>query len=184
MMRGKFGGAAAALVIWGASAVAQAGDFTLSSPSLGDGQRLPDAQVMNGFGCHGGNQSPELIWSNPPPGTKSFALTVYDPDAPTGSGWWHWLVFNIPPKVSRLAAGAGSGNGLPEGVVQGRTDYGANGYGGACPPPGKPHRYQFTIHALKVEKLDLGPDAGGAMVGYMLQANSLGHAGFTALYGR
>lgn len=157
--------------------------FSLSSPGLADGGRLPFAQVMNGFGCQGGNQSPELVWSDPPAGAKSFAVTVYDPDAPTGSGWWHWLVFNIPATTDRLAAGAGGGE-LPAGTRQGRNDYGFAGYGGACPPPGKAHRYQFTVYALKLERLDLPADASGAMIGYMLRANSLGHAGFTVLYGR
>ena len=121
-----------------------------------------------------------------PAGTKGFALTVYDPDAPTGSGWWHWVVFNIPAAVNRLPEGAGSKGGhLPDGAVQSRTDFGAPGYGGACPPEGHGnHRYIFTVHALDVEKLDLPPESSAAMVGFMVNAHTLGKASFTAVYGR
>ncbi|MEQ6291197.1 YbhB/YbcL family Raf kinase inhibitor-like protein [Vogesella sp. GCM10023246] len=160
--------------------------FEVSSPQLQAGQRMAKAQEYNGFGCNGGNVSPALAWQHAPAGTKSFAVTVYDPDAPTGSGWWHWLLFNLPATAQGLAAGAGNpGGALPAGSVQSRTDYGAPGFGGACPPAGdKPHRYIFTVHALKVDKLELGADAMPALVGYMLNANSLGKASLTALYGR
>jgi Raf kinase inhibitor-like YbhB/YbcL family protein len=144
-------------------------------------------QVFNGFGCTGKNISPELKWAGEPEGTKSFAVTVYDPDAPTGSGWWHWVVYNIPAGVHELAAGVGDTNGklLPIGAVQGRTDFGTAGFGGACPPPGdKPHRYIFRVFALKVEKLELPADATAALVGYMLNMNKLAVAEFQALYGR
>jgi Raf kinase inhibitor-like YbhB/YbcL family protein len=164
---------------------ASAADFTLTSPSIADGQVLPPQHVFNSFGCTGGNQSPELSWTNPPEGTKSFAVTVYDPDAPTGSGWWHWVVFDLPASVSKLPADAGSGTGLPEKAIQSRTDFGKPGFGGACPPPGHPaHRYIFTVHALKVDTLGAGADASGAMAGYFINMNSLGKASFTATYGR
>ncbi|MDE2622589.1 MAG: YbhB/YbcL family Raf kinase inhibitor-like protein [Betaproteobacteria bacterium] len=166
---------------------AVAGDFTLSSPDIKAGGRLTSAQVFDGFGCTGKNISPALKWQGAPAGTRSYALTVYDPDAPTGSGWWHWVALNIPASVQSLAEGAGtvSGTGLPEGVVQVRTDFGQPGFGGACPPVGdKPHRYIFTIHALKVPKIDLPPNATAALAGYMIHANELGQAGFTAYYGR
>ncbi|MDE2344248.1 MAG: YbhB/YbcL family Raf kinase inhibitor-like protein [Betaproteobacteria bacterium] len=166
---------------------AAAGDFTLSSPDIKAGGHLTSAQVFDGFGCTGKNISPALKWQGAPAGTRSYALTVYDPDAPTGSGWWHWVALNIPASVQGLAEGAGtaSGAGLPEGVVQVRTDFGQPGFGGACPPVGdKPHRYIFTIHALKVPKLDLPPNATAALAGYMIHANELGQAGFTAYYGR
>jgi Raf kinase inhibitor-like YbhB/YbcL family protein len=161
--------------------------FTLTSPSIKEGQTLSLDQVFNNFGCTGKNISPALAWSNPPAGTKSFALTVYDPDAPTGSGWWHWVVYNLPAKTAALAANAGdaSGKNLPAGAAQGRTDYGSVGFGGACPPVGdKPHRYQFTLYALKVEKLELPADATAAFVGYNILGNSLGKVQLTAQYGR
>lgn len=160
--------------------------FTLVSADVKPGKTLTEQQVFNAFGCSGANVSPELSWADAPKDTKSFVVTVYDPDAPTGSGWWHWVVFNIPATATGLAQGAGSGLApLPEGAVQSRTDFGSPGYGGACPPPGdKPHRYIFTVLALKVEKLDLLPDASPAMVGFMAKANALGSATFTALYGR
>ena len=167
------------------SAVA-AGKFTLKSTDVKPGGTLTEQQVFNGFGCSGANLSPELSWANAPTGTKSFAVMLYDPDAPTGSGWWHWVVYNIPATAMELARGAGSGKApLPEGAVQGRTDFGTPGFGGACPPPGhKPHRYIFTVYALKTDKLDVPPDASPAMIGYMSNANSLGKASFTAMYGR
>lgn len=161
--------------------------FELSSPDIQDGQPLSKAQEFSGFGCDGENRAPALNWRDAPAGTKSFAITAYDPDAPTGSGWWHWLVFNLPATTTGLAAAAGQANGaeLPAGSVQSLTDYGAPGFGGACPPPGdKPHRYIFTVHALSVEKLDLAASAMPALVGYMLNANSLGTASLTAAYAR
>ncbi|MDR3640576.1 MAG: kinase inhibitor [Humidesulfovibrio sp.] len=164
---------------------ALAAEFTLSSPDLREGGGIAAAQVYGGFGCSGGNVSPALSWSNPPAGTKSFALTVYDPDAPTGSGWWHWVVFNIPASARALAAGAGSGKAaLPAGSVQSRTDFGAPGYGGPCPPPGKPHRYVFTLRALDVDRLDLAENSSGALVGFNLNAHTLAKASLTAHYGR
>ena len=166
---------------------AQAAGFTLSSATIKPGSMLGDAQVFNGFGCSGKNVSPALAWSGAPAGTKSFALTVYDPDAPTGSGWWHWVVYNIPANATELPEGAGTadGKGLPAGSAQGKTDFGAPGFGGACPPKGdKPHRYIFTVYALKTDKLDIPPDGTAALVGFMIHANQLGKATFSAKYGR
>jgi Raf kinase inhibitor-like YbhB/YbcL family protein len=166
---------------------AQATGFTLRSATIKPGSMLSDAQVFNGFGCSGKNISPALSWSGAPAGTKSFAVTVYDPDAPTGSGWWHWVVFNIPASATQLPEGAGSadGKGLPAGSQQGRTDFGAPGFGGACPPPGdKPHRYVFTVFALKTDKLEVPADGTAALVGFMINANKLGEAKFMARYGR
>jgi Raf kinase inhibitor-like YbhB/YbcL family protein len=176
-----------AVLLSGACAASQAAGFALSSPSIRPGSTLTEAQVFNGFGCTGKNISPALKWSGAPKGTKSFAITVYDPDAPTGSGWWHWVVFNLPADSSELPEGAGGadGKGLPAGAVQGRTDFGAPGFGGACPPKGdKPHRYVFTVHALKTEKIEVPADASAALVGFMLNANRLGKASFEARYGR
>ena len=164
-----------------------AGNFALESAEVKPGAKIAEAQVFKGFGCEGGNVSPSLKWSNAPAGTKSFAITVYDPDAPTGSGWWHWVMFNIAADVTSLPAGAGdpASGKAPPGAVQSRTDFGKPGYGGPCPPKGdKPHRYIFTVYALKVDKIDAGTDASGALVGFMLNANKLGKASFTAKYGR
>ena len=163
------------------------GKFTLTSPTLKDGGTVGMDHVFNGFGCTGKNVSPALGWSGAPAGTKSFAVTVYDPDAPTGSGWWHWTVVNIPSSVKALPAGAGSTApaGMPAGAVQGRTDFGKPGWGGPCPPAGDtPHHYIFTVWALKSERLDLNGEASGAMVGFNLGGNSLGKATLTAMFGR
>jgi Raf kinase inhibitor-like YbhB/YbcL family protein len=169
-----------------ASPTLAADGFHLESSLVAPNSTLGNEQVFNGFGCSGQNVSPPLKWSGAPSGTKSFALTVYDPDAPTGSGWWHWVVYDIPASVTELAAGAGSSGGkLPAGAAQGRTDFGSTGYGGPCPPQGdKPHHYVFTVYALKVDKLDLPSSASAAMVGFSINANKLGSAKLTALYGR
>lgn len=164
-----------------------AGPFQLESPDLQRGGRIPETHVLNTFGCTGQNVSPALQWSNAPEGTKSFAVTVYDPDAPTGSGWWHWVVFNLPASATSLPQGAGipKGEQLPAGAIQGRTDFGQPGYGGPCPPEGdKPHRYQFTVHALSTEKLPLDENASAAMVGFYIHNHSLGKAVLTAQFGR
>ncbi|MFM2112871.1 MAG: hypothetical protein RLZZ271_1531 [Pseudomonadota bacterium] len=166
---------------------AHAADFSLSSPSIVPGSTLGNQHVFKGFGCTGDNVSPALNWVNAPAGTKSFAVTVYDPDAPTGSGWWHWVIYNIPASANGIAVGAGNaeGKGLPAGSVQGRTDFGTYGFGGACPPVGdKPHRYIFTVHALKTDKLELPKDTTAALVGYMLNANLIAKTSFEAKYGR
>lgn len=162
-----------------------AANFTLKSSSLDPKRPLPMKHVFNGFGCTGENVSPALEWSGAPKDTKSFAITVYDPDAPTGSGWWHWTVVNIPATVTKLEEGASGMKKLPEGAVEGRTDFGKPGWGGACPPTGdKPHRYIFTVHALKTDKLQVDNEASGAMVGFNVNANSIGKASFTVKFGR
>ena len=165
--------------------ITRAENFTLSSKDLGG--QLSDLQVFSGFGCTGKNISPHLLWKNAPPETKSFAVTVYDPDAPTGSGWWHWVIFNIPAAVRQLATDAGNpAKGLaPKGSIESITDYGKPGFGGACPPVGdKPHRYIFTVYALKVEKLELNSESPPAMVGYYLNNNALAKASLISYYGR
>ena len=164
-----------------------AGQFTLTSPQLQEGGRLSDAQVFFGFGCEGKNISPALQWKDAPQGTKSFAVTVYDPDAPTGSGWWHWVIFNIPATENALAENAGKpDSGLaPKPSTQSMTDFGKPGFGGACPPKGdKPHRYIFTVHALSVDKLPLEASSPAAMVGFFLNRNSLGKATLTVYFSR
>ena len=151
--------------------------FSLLSNDFTDGGTLPDAQVQAK-----GNSSPHLRWSGAPAGTRSFAVTCYDPDAPTGSGFWHWTVANIPADVTELLEDASSG-GLPRGAVEGRTDFGAPGYGGAAPPPGHgPHRYIFTVFAVDVPQLDVTPDNSGAVFGFNLHFHTLATASLTATY--
>ena len=137
----------------------------LTSTDVTDGSTLPDAQVYAK-----GNTSPQLSWSGAPDGTKSFAVTMYDPDAPTGSGFWHWTVANIPASVTSLPSGAGSGKGgLPQGAVQGRTDFGKAGFGGAAPPPGPAHRYIITVFAVDIDRLEVTDQDSGAVYGFQLQ---------------
>ncbi len=187
-MSGKTFARLCAVTFAACAATANAGGFTLSSPTIKPNSTLGLDQVFNGFGCTGKNISPALKWTGAPRDTKSFAVTIYDPDAPTGSGWWHWVVYNIPANVSELPQGAGdaSGTQMPTGAVQGRTDYpGSKGFGGACPPPGdKPHHYIFTVYALKTDKIEVPAEATAALVGYNLNANKLAKASFTAKYGR
>jgi len=158
--------------------------FTLASPDLKDGGKISETQAFNRSGCSGRNVSPALSWSHAPEGTESFALLVYDPDAP--GGWWHWLAYNIPGQTTSLPAGAGDPhkNLAPAGTVQGRNDFGTPGYGGPCPPPGKPHRYYFRLYALKVAKLDVPTNATAAVIGSNVSANSLAKAELLGLYAR
>jgi hypothetical protein len=177
----------ASLILMMLPASSFAADFRLTSSTLKDQGTISSEHVYNGFGCSGGNVSPELRWEQAPKEVKSFAVTVYDPDAPTGSGWWHWVIFNIPPSVTSLPAGAGKpdGSNAPQGSMQSMTDFGQPGYGGPCPPQGdKPHRYIFMVYALKVDQFPLKKEASGAMVGFYLNQNALGKASFTATYGR
>lgn len=155
----------------------------LVSQDILDGEKLPARHVFNGMGYEGDNISPQLAWDDVPAGTKSFVVTCYDPDAPTGSGWWHWLVVNLPADTRELPQGAGSGLApLPETAIQTRTDFGTGGYGGAAPPKGRTHRYIFTVHAIDVEKLDVDENASGAMVGFNINFHSLGSASITAMF--
>ena len=166
---------------------ATASPLTLTSRSLAPGTGFEQAQVLNGFGCSGGNRSPALSWSGAPAGTKSYAVTLYDPDAPTGSGWWHWVVYDLPTTVTHLASGAGDPkkNLLPAGTVQGTTDFGQPGYGGPCPPEGdRAHHYIFTLYALDVSRLDLPQNASAAFVGFNLHGHTLAKATLTMKYGR
>ena len=161
------------------------GHFKVTAPDLVSKGRITLAHVFNGMGCSGQNISPALEWANAPVGTKSFAVTIYDPDAPTGSGWWHWVMYNIPADATGLAAGAGNGRNAPRGSAQGATDFGTKGYGGPCPPVGnKPHHYHITVFALKTDKLDVPGNATAAYVGFNLNANKLATARVTGLYGR
>lgn len=169
------------------SASVFAGSLTLSSQDIAEGEPMKKNQEFASFGCTGKDLSPQLAWNNAPKNTKSFAITAYDPDAPTGSGWWHWQVINIPLNVTTLASNAGSTKDdlLPKGSVQINNDYGNRGFGGACPPAGHGvHRYRFTIHALSVKNIDLPNDASGALTGYMIKANSIESSTIEALYKR
>jgi Raf kinase inhibitor-like YbhB/YbcL family protein len=161
---------------------AAAADFSLSIPGLKDGGTAPETMVLNGMDCKGGNISPELAWKGTPTGTKSFALTFYDPDAPTGSGFWHWAVLDIPATASGLPAGAGdpSKNQLPKGARLGNSDFGDPSYAGPCPPVGSgAHRLQFVLHALKTEKLPDLAGKTGALTGFLVNANEIARASFT-----
>ena len=163
-----------------------ADSFVLKSTDIAEGKLMNKAQEFQGFGCQGGNLSPQLSWSGAPKGTEAFAVMLYDPDAPTGSGWWHWQIVNIPKDVTTLSTGAGTPNKdlHPKGSIQIRNDYGINGFGGACPPKGHGvHRYQFTVYALS-KKLNLPNNPSGALTGYMVKSHSLASSTIEALYKR
>ncbi|MEN2978093.1 YbhB/YbcL family Raf kinase inhibitor-like protein [Tistrella sp. BH-R2-4] len=179
---------AAALAVALAAGPATAGGFRLTSTDLADG-RIGRDHVLSadyGFGCDGGNLSPQLSWQGAPAGTRSFVLTMHDPDAPTGIGWMHWVVANIPADAEGLPRGAaGDPAALPAGALQTRTDFGAPGYGGPCPPEGQSHRYVFTLTALAVDHLPpVTADAMPALVGFLAGANALAAARLEARYGR
>lgn len=157
--------------------------FEVTSEDITEGAALKTRHVHGSAG--GEDLSPQLSWSGFPAETRSFAVTCFDPDAPTHSGWWHWIAVNIPADVTSLPRGAGAadGSGMPQGVVQLCTDYGSCGYGGAAPPPGDhPHRYFFAVHALDVEKLDLSPDTSAAIAGFNLTAHTIARGVLVATY--
>jgi len=160
--------------------------FTLTSPDVRPDRPMANRQVYDAMGCTGDNLSPALAWHGAPAATRSFAITLYDPDAPTGSGWWHWVVYDLPASVTRLPAGAGdpAKATMPAGAKQGNTDFGKPGYGGPCPPPGKPHRYIFTVYALDTDHLDVPPGVSAANIGFAIHAHTLGKATLTSHYGR
>ena len=180
-----------AMILLGASALSPAAEhpsFELSSPDFAAGGEIPEQFVLNGYGCTGGNISPSLKWRGAPAGTKSFAITLFDPDEhSTPSGWWHWVVYDIPATRTELSrdAGAEHGTALPAGALQGRSDLGNQAYHGPCPDKGDPpHRYTFTIYALSVDKLQVAPGASGAMVTYTLQQHVLAKATLVARHVR
>lgn len=143
---------------------------------------LDDRHVFNGFGCTGQNHSPAITWSGAPAGARSFVLEVHDPDAPTGVGFFHWIVADLPAGTTTLPFDAAAA-GLPEGAVQTRTDYGANTFGGPCPPPGAPHRYVFTVYAVDAEQLGVDANASPAVVRFMLRAHTLAVGRTVATFG-
>ncbi len=161
--------------------------LVVTSPDVKPGAKIPDEHAYNAMGCKGQNISPAIEWKGAPAKTKSYALTMYDPDAPTGSGFWHWIVYNIPANVTKLDAGAGDPgkNLLPQGAVQGNTDVGKPGYVGPCPPQGdKPHHYQITVIALDVDTLGVPSGATAAIVGFTMHFHTLAKAKLTAIYSR
>lgn len=160
--------------------------FEVTSDDVADGETMANAQVADFMGYSGENLSPQLSWRGFPSDTKGFAITVHDPDAPTGSGFWHWLVLNIPPDVNELATGAGSegSDNLPGGVLQLRNDAGTRGYVGAAPPPGDlAHRYVTTVHALDVEHLDVAADSSAAIAGFNLRFHTIARAQIVPVFG-
>ena len=164
-----------------------ADSFRVSSPQIQENARLAEEQVFNLYGCKGDNLSPALEWKNPPEGTRSFAVTINDLDVPAGKEWWHWIIFNIPANVTSLVKGAGEPRAqlAPHGAIQTRNDFGKAGYGGPCPPPGdKPHRYEFTVYALEIDKLPLDENTPAATVSYYLQQNLIQKAVLRATYSR
>ncbi|GII94766.1 YbhB/YbcL family Raf kinase inhibitor-like protein [Sinosporangium siamense] len=158
--------------------------LTVESDDIRDGERLADKHVFNDWGMTGQNISPHLRWSGAPAGTRSYAVTCFDPDAPTGSGFWHWVLFDLPPEITELPAGAGGGDfkGLPPGAIHARNDYSRKEYGGAAPPPGSPHRYLFTVHALAADTLGVDSDAPPAVVGFNITANTLARGYIAPVY--
>jgi len=171
------------LSILACTSMMTAESFTLQSNDL-EGQ-LSKTQEFNSFGCSGENKSPQLQWSNAPKGTKSFAVTMYDPDAPTGSGWWHWLIVNIPNTATSIQSDASGKAKLPKGALETMTDYGSAAFGGACPPEGdKAHTYIFTVYALDVEKLDVNEKSDSALVGYMINKHVIQKATMVSYYQR
>ena len=163
-----------------------AADFTIASPTLKEQGTLPKVHVFNGFGCTGENKSPELAWINVPEGTQSFAITAFDPDAPTDSGWWHWMVINIPATAKGVKLGASTDSiGLPKGSLQIRSDFGNASFGGACPPENaKAHKYVFSVYALKVKSIDLPENSSAALTSFMIKANAIAKSSITTYYGR
>jgi Raf kinase inhibitor-like YbhB/YbcL family protein len=160
--------------------------FDLRSDDIADGQMLSEDQLFDGFGMSGRNISPSLSWSGFPEATKSFAVTCFDPDAPTGSGFWHWIVLGIPASVTKLDKGVAgtNGSGLPEGAFHIRNDFGVKDFGGAAPPPGDPpHRYVFAVHALDVEALDVNDEVMPAVAGFNLRFHTIARALLIPVYG-
>lgn len=180
--------AIALVTTFGLAAGTAEAQFRLTSTDIKPDGAIAEGQVFDSFGCSGQNVSPALAWSGAPRGTQSFALLLHDPDAPTGgAGFWHWIAYDIPSGTTGLPQGAGKSDGsaLPPGAASVANDYGTQGYGGPCPPAGdKPHRYNFTLYALKVAKLEVPKGASASVAGFMINANAIGKATLTGRYGR
>jgi Raf kinase inhibitor-like YbhB/YbcL family protein len=176
-----------AVLMSGVLTASAAPALKVMSPDIKPGARIADEQVASAMGCPGKNISPEISWSGAPKETKSFAVSVYDPDAPTGSGFWHWVVFNIPPGTTSLPKNAGDPKAslMPAGAVMSRTDVGVPGYFGPCPPKGdRPHHYHFQVFAVDVDKLDADENATPAFVGFNLHFHTLARGDLTGVWGR
>jgi len=175
-----------AVLIGALMGVGAASAMTVTSPDIKPGAKIADEQVFNGWDCTGKNVSPALSWSGAPKDTKSFAVSLYDPDAPTGSGFWHWVVFNIPASTTSIPLNAGDVKKklMPKGAIQSRTDFGVPGYGGPCPPKGDaPHHYHFTIFAVDTPKLDGDENISAAVVGFQLHFHTLAKAELIGVWG-
>ena len=159
--------------------------FPVQSDDVSQDQQLADDHVYNSFGMSGQNLSPQLRWHGFPGETRGFAVTAYDPDAPTGSGWWHWVVLDIPASVTELPRGAGSagGAGLPAGAFMVRNDYGSKDFGGAAPPEGETHRYVFAVHALDTDKLGVDSDVSAAVAGFNVVSHTIARGMIIPVYG-
>ncbi len=158
--------------------------ITVTSEAFAEGAAMPTRTVFNSFGCTGDNRSPALAWRGAPEGTRSFAVVVHDPDAPTGTGFYHWAAFDLPAGTTALAEGAGAEGALPAGAHTGRTDFGGTTYGGPCPPPGPAHRYRFTVYALDTASLGLPDGASPAVVRFSMRGHILAHGTLTGTWGR
>ncbi|WP_051481342.1 YbhB/YbcL family Raf kinase inhibitor-like protein [Paraburkholderia nodosa] len=158
--------------------------FTVSSADFSDGGKVGPRQIFNDAGCNGPNQSPSLTWRNAPAATRSFAITIFDRDAP-GRGWWHWAVANIPASVTSLPENASAAGALRKlGAIEARNDFNIDGYGGPCPPPGNPHRYVVTVYALNVDTLPLAQGRPAPLFDREISGSTLGSAQITVTYGR
>ena len=162
-------------------------ELTVESPDIAEGVRLSPPQTSGAFGIEGGQDlSPALSWSGAPEGIGSYAITCFDPDAPTGSGFWHWAVCDIPASVTSLPAGAGTPGSadLPAGAVTLRNDAGIAGYLGSAPPEGRTHRYVFTVWAVGAESLGLPAEASPAFLGFHLFGAGVARGSITPIYHR
>jgi Raf kinase inhibitor-like YbhB/YbcL family protein len=161
--------------------------LTIDSSDIKANSKWPKKHIYNDFGCDGKNISPQISWKDAPKETKSFAFTIYDPDAPTGSGWWHWILVNIPLDYKELPTDFGAKNSfkIKDDVVQIRNDFGFYNFGGSCPPKGdRPHNYVFTIYALKTDKIDIDENSSAAFAGYFINQNAIAKASFKAFNSR
>ncbi|MBW8880561.1 MAG: YbhB/YbcL family Raf kinase inhibitor-like protein [Asticcacaulis sp.] len=173
-----------ALLAAQATACAAQSHFTVTADDA-PGGRFAQAQYYNNYGCTGGNISPHITWSGAPADTRSFAVTIFDPDAPTGHGWWHWLVTDIPATAAGLERGISGSDGLQAlGIVETNNDFGTGTYGGPCPPPGSDHHYVITVYALKTDKLNLAPTTPPAEVEKQLKAAAEATATTTVMAAR